>query len=127
MPNYFIVSTTDDHAPYLMLSQKDYNQTMEGIKHFEKMGYRHYYVFAVKPLPPNHYYPGVTQLVLEAHVKPDDMPGYYTHSLGHELDLLPQEQALAELQRALDYLDRKRVQIEGRAVQTESIGQSTGS
>jgi len=119
MPNFFIVSTTDDHAPHLMLSQRSYAETLEAIKHFEKIGYRHYYVFAVKALPPNHYYRNVAQLALEAHIKPNDMPGYYTHALGHEFDNLPQQQALDELQRTLDYLDKKRIQIEGRAVTEE--------
>jgi hypothetical protein len=125
VPNYFIVSTTDDKAPYLLLSQGTYNDTIERTKHFEKLGYRHYYVFAVKALPPNHYYPNCTQLALEAHIKPDDIPGYYTYSLGHELDNLPQDQALTELERAVDYLCKKRHQIEGRTVEHDLSQRNT--
>lgn len=127
MPNFFIVSTTDDHAPHLMLSQKSFQETLTDIKtKFEKLGYRHFYVFSVKALPSNHYYPGVAQLALEAHIKPDDMPNYYTLSLGHELDLLPQEQALDELQKAIDYLHKKQLQIEGRVVTPEVAQATTG-
>lgn len=124
MPNYFIVSTTEDRNPNLFLSQSDYVNTLAKIRGFEKFGYRHYFVFSLKGLPMMLSFPNVTPLALEAHIKPDDMPEYYRYGLGQEIESLPQEQALEELQKALDYLDKVRVRIEGR---TQTQAAPTGT
>jgi len=126
MPNFFIIGTHEDHAPLLAVSQGTHEQALERITRFERgqgrVGYQHFYVYAVQALPPTYNYPEVGLLLLTDHIKPENIAQYYHLALGHELDNMPQEQALNQLQSALDYLDKKRIQIEGRAVLEASKG-----
>jgi hypothetical protein len=113
MPNFFTVSTYDDHTPVLTLAQKEYSETRQLVDRFGP-GYFHF-IHSVEALPPNRHFPDVIQLKLCAVVRPHNLIEHCKTALGDALDRGPIEQALVELQECVDYLDRKRIQLEGRA------------
>jgi hypothetical protein len=115
VPNFFIVSTHDDIAPILTLSQKPYEETKRAVDKFTNVYF--HFIHSVEALPPNTRFPDVVQLKLCAVVRPFDLIEHCRTALGDALDRGPIEQALVELQTCVDYLDKKRVQLEGRTKQ----------
>jgi len=118
MPNHLIVSTKSE-TPKLYLAQIDLPQILSTLRGWTDTNSHNAYVYAMRKVggfgsqlisaPLDH-----TELALEAIVKPHNHVDSLMYTWGLEMDDIPYEQAQEKLQAMLDFVDRKRIQIEAR-------------
>jgi hypothetical protein len=120
MPSLFVVITKTER-PQLCVSQKSLPDTISNLKCWSYSHSHQMFIYEPRILPSTAY--GSSQygqpkdcaeLAMIARLDSEEKIEHHQFGLGHELDQLPYDQALLHTQEAIDYLQRKMIQIENK-------------
>lgn len=116
MPNYFVVVGESDVCPHLYISQQPLHEVFRALRSFPYSHVKTSYVFELRVIPNvGSYDPsGCSNLALVGRIDPSDRSENYRVSLGGVIEDMPYDQAMIELQRARDHLDKVQARVEDK-------------
>lgn len=119
MSTFFVVSTPSE-TPKLFISQRPLEEIERSCQNWAYSHVHRSFIYELRVLPDNPSAPngqpkGCASLALTARIEPDNAAEHYRTCLGLAIDKLPPNQALEEIQRTVDYLEKRKVDFEPTA------------